>query len=244
MKKIPLFIAVGIMMIFLLSSQASAVVQCPYVWKPSSSVATSSQIANGSWQYSYNLTNSSFTYYESAGPIPEESGCEGPGPVIVDWEIPYFANAGITSITSPAGWDYAIETIGTENQSTGWWGEAAWQDQSDPMYQGPNSPFTTVTQVLHWYNTEWANNLGGETSLYAGLGVGNSLSGFGFTAGYSSTNAPYQSSWLNEPILSGDPGYPMGVPVNSTLVPLPATALLLGTGFAGLIVLRRRQNKK
>ena len=107
---------------------------------------------NGTWTYGYTVNNTSqFT----------EIGRD-PRPFLVDWELPWFGDAGINlmSIASPSGWFFNIETIGTANSNTGWDGVASWQNPLDPFYAGAASPFTGVTQVLHWYSECWAASAG------------------------------------------------------------------------------------
>ncbi len=176
-------------------------------------------------------------------------------PVIVDWEVPYFGDAGIAFITSPAsGWNWAVETIGIENPATGWSGIAAWQDPTDPFYQGPSSPFTTVTKVLHWFVQlpmgQPSSDVGiwpyGATGIPTGAHEG-SLTGFGFDADFAPIDGPYQASWYLVPTpRSGDPPLPGGIPASPCAlgqcesVPVPGTLLLVGAGLSLMGLWRRR----
>lgn len=93
---------------------------------------------------------------------------------------------------SPSGWNYSIETIGVANSSTGWEGVASWQTSGDPFFAGAGSPFTTVTEVLHWYSNCWVDAresariassaaiVSCECSLQDAIMPGGSLSGFSF----------------------------------------------------------------
>lgn len=205
---------------------------------------------NGTWTYGYTVNNTSqFT----------ELGTE-PSPILVDWELPWFGDAGInlTSIISPNNWAFAIETIGATNSVTGWDGIAAWQDPNDPFYAGPNSPFTAVTQVLHWYNLcqggfDFDRALpsvrGGncEVQFQDAIFPGGSLSGFGYDAVFDETDAPYQASWAFLPVRSGDPAFPLGGIPNSPLaqglqvaIPEPGLLSLLGIGLVAAMLGRRR----
>lgn len=240
-------------MLYAFSASANAIAVAPQPgppWDIKSSVSTIvTNNGNGTWTYAFTVHNDS------------ESALEGTQqtPVIVDWEVPYFADAGITNILSPDGWDYAIETIGTPNPATGWDGIAAWQTPGDPYYQGPTSPFTTVTQVLHWYlsavwcvegdgGLECERNLGNAIWPIGSTDVLNllSLGDFDFTANYSPTDGPYQASWDFLPVQSGDPPLPLNgiLPASpQTLgtqsIPLPGTLALLGVGLLGVGLTRR-----
>lgn len=183
-------------------------------------------------------------------------------PLIVDWELPYFNDPGaIFNVRSPDGWTFAIEEIGTANAATGWDGTASWQDPGDPFYFGDDSPFTTVTQVLHWYLEDWAafgSILGAIPTGECGYGealtlfaVGtevpcNALAGFGFDSFYGATAAPYQASWDFLEVQSGDPAFPLaGLPGSPSVVPEPESGILLATGLIALggFLGRRRRRK-
>jgi hypothetical protein len=185
---------------------------------------------DGTWTYNFEVFNDSRDAYGYAT-----------NQVIVDWELPYFVDSGITNIQSAYGWEYAIETIGVANELTGWAGVADWQTPGNPWYQGPDSPFTTGTQVLHWYT------LSGEAFGIYSFG---SLTGFSFTAPFPATNAPYQASWLDFEIRTGDPAFPdgggaAGIPASPSVaspVPLPAPLGLFALSLAGLAGRLRRKS--
>ena len=194
---------------------------------------------NGTWTYNYTVNNTS--QFTRIGVDPQ--------PFLVDWELPWFGDAGINvgSIFSPGGWAAAIETIGVANSSTGWEGFASWQDPADAFYAGAGSPFTSVTQVLHWYSICWA--AGGEScegALQDAISPGGSLSGFGYVAEFAETDAPYQASWASLPVLTGDPAFPLGgIPASplalaTQVVPEPGLLGLLGIGLVAVMLGRRR----
>jgi len=216
-------------------------------WTRSSTVGDSVTNNNdGTWTYSYQVNNTS---QANGGPDRE--------PYIVDWELPWFGDAGITNIVSPSNWTYSIETIGTPNAATGWEGVAAWQDPADPFYAGASSPFTTVTQVLHWYTTCWSGQQPVsalttlavavcEFGLQDAIFPGGSLTGFGFDATFAPTGAPYQASWAFLPVRTGDPAFPLGGIPNSPSItpqgtPEPGVLALLGAGLLVAMAGRRRR---
>jgi hypothetical protein len=177
---------------------------------------------DGTWTYDFNVFNDSF--FSGYGTFDE--------PFIIDWELPYFGDMGITGIDSPAGWFSSIETIGVANPSTGWGGVADWQTPGDPWktffddfygsaaanpFNGPGG------QVLHWF-TDDPCFLPSETlgaALAGGcITPGDSLAGFGFDAA----------------------GLPNSPSINP--IPLPGAAVLFAFGLAGLAGVARRKRSR
>lgn len=188
---------------------------------------------NGTWTYD-------FTVFNDAPWVGE-----GTVQVIVDWELPYFDDSGITNVQSAYGWTWAIETIGVPNPDTGWSGVANWQTPGDPWYQGPDSPFTTAAKAFHWFTSD-GNAFGIRPAGFEGGGsfIG-SATGFSFTAPFPAVAAPYQASWADLVIQTGDPSFPFGggaVPASpSAVIPLPAPLVLLGSALLGIAGLRRQR---
>jgi len=223
----------------------------PEPWTQASHVTDIVTDNSGSWNYQFTVFNDS-TCNIDPGTCYFEIG----EPIIIDWELPYYDDMGITNILDPIGWAHTIETIGVANPTTGWTGVAPWQDPSDPsfpLFGDPNGPFgvNNLTQVLHWYVIDTAACNFAPPSLSAGDVVGlppcpgiatpltpfggqfhvGSLGGFGFDASFAPTAAPYSTSWMILDPVSGDPAFPFGVLPASPSV-TGATAVPLPSALA------------
>jgi len=132
-------------------------------------VTSSGDIGGGERQYDYTVFNIS-DLVEPAVFVPEVVVPPGFEAVIVDWELPFFDDAGIRDIQAPPGWLFAIETVGQANAEQGWGGIAGWQQAGDPwnnflndlasdgitpidngLTDSQEDAFLNVTQVVHWY---------------------------------------------------------------------------------------------
>lgn len=222
-----------------LTPQANAGID-PCVECQSSTVTDAvSALGGGQFLYEYTVNNTS----------------DPGGDLIVDWELPWFDDSTITNIQSPDGWDWAIETIGVSNFFTGWDGTAEWQTPGDPFYEGPDSPYTTGTEVLHWYTCggfgEFGEGCFGEGGGFDSIFPGGSLDGFGFEASFGPTGAPYQASWAELPVRTGDPAFPLGggIPASpkalgTTDIPEPGTLPLMVLGAISAFAVSRRRRKQ
>lgn len=187
----------------------------------------------------------------------------------VEPDHPFFDDMNITDIVSPDGWASSIEQVGVANSATGWDGIVSWFDPTDPWYPlfGPDSPFgeNNLTQVLRWYCVDPRVFTG--DGVFGQCGDGEetsfgtpifpedvftdptSLGGFGFDSTFSAAAAPYQASWLDLPVQSGDPAFPFagGIPgspsVTGASVPEPTTLALMSIGLLGALGVSRRRAK-
>ena len=194
----------------LASSQASATCGMG-VFSPASTVTPQ---ASGTYDYAYTLTSEFGSCVSFHGAAPY---------VINSFEMPYFADAGVTAIESPAGWTAHI-------------------DSTDAFGLGGGAE-TLV----------WTASAGFGLAPVTDISDRLSLSGFGYTADYASAYAPAGyltgSSTLLEPVDPALPASPEAlaaglVPTSfpsASAVPEPSVLLTMLAGLGFVAAARRRR---
>jgi len=176
--------------------------------------STVTPTGSGSFNYSYTVF----------GDVSSCVGFYGSSNFYVNqFEVPYFPDAGVTTITSPAGWSYRI--LPTDTFSLGHGAE------------------TLV----------WTSTLGPGIAPSAGFTPASSLSGFGYTDSYAPVAGPaalrYADGYTDtfDPALPGsntalaDGLQPTSYPVSP--VPEPSSWALFAAGFMLIGFIRTRQRE-
>lgn len=242
-----------------ISAQAGAVgPSCPgvVIGDPQASAVLSDtfETSPGSGVFSYNFTVCNLSDGSFFGQDEERFA-----DAIRDWELPWDPAANVDNIRTPDGWSWMIETRDVPNPSTGWAGPIEWQDPNDDFY---DPRYANHTQVLHFYTgcggfevatlrssvNDEAVDCGALRNAWIfplGEGFGdNFLSGFGFDAPIGPTNAPYQASWVELPIETGDPDNPGAALTSSFFAqPIPEPSSIALMSIALLAAGRRKMGK-
>jgi hypothetical protein len=155
-----------------------------------------------------------------------QNGCAGSNqPFLTDFYIPYFADAGIGSITLPAPDSTSTTSVIT------------WTDAIEPL----NNLFGLAgAGVIDFQVTATPELETSPTQLVPGVGY-YFATGFSFTSTFAPVEGPYAilqalpPTYVTTTTLFGDPSIP-GSPdtiaaLNSTAVPEPGTAALLIIGL-------------
>jgi hypothetical protein len=196
------------------ASRIAAEVQTPVV------TDTVSQIGVSSWQYSFTITN--MGWWSSLNPELSDSVR------LIDYQLPYFSDAGVTAINAPAGW--------------------AWQiDPTDAFGLGNGA------QTLRWYATSVAYGIAGSSSEFFNGVPGDTLGGFSFVGAFAPVKAPFIAGFVEpafqqqgDPALPGSPdalasGLTTFLPVAGVPESEIYAMMLAGLGLLGFMARRRKQ---
>jgi hypothetical protein len=187
------------------------------------------QIGASSWQYSFSITNMSnwLTSY------PQYAAQYADSVKIVEYKLPYFSDANITSILDPSGWTHA-----TVNQDSFSLGNGA--------------------QTLVWTVAPGSSGIAGAGVNFVDypLVPGDTLGGFSYVATYAPVKGPYAAGFAAGYLIAGDPAIPgspfarsagltidMGYQVAAVPEPETYALMLAGLGLLGVAARRRKQKE-
>lgn len=170
-------------------------------------VDTVSTAAPGTWSYNFSITNNAWGLPSYADSIR-----------ITRYELPYFADAGVTAIQAPTGWSWRINAADTFALGNG-------------------------AQTLEWTATSVAFGIAGVTNTpdptFPVLTPGDTLAGFSFQASYAPVKGPFSGAHYNGTLFTGDPAIPgspsafsAGLTTPVAVVPEPGAAVLMLAGLA------------
>ena len=182
------------------------------------------QIGASSWQYSFSVTNMS-SYLSSGFPSYANEV------TIVEYKLPYFNDANITSILDPSGWTHSTVS-------------------QDSFSLGPGA------QTLVWTVIPGFSGIAGAgvPSVWDPV-AGDTLGGFSYVANYAPVKGPYTAVFGDGMSITGDPAIPgspdarnaglttdMSYQVAAVPEPEAYAMMMVGLGVVGVVV-RRRKNK-
>jgi hypothetical protein len=163
----------------------------------------------GSSQYSYKVSLSPSIGCASAGRI---------GPAISRFAVPYFTDAGITSIDSPTGWNYTIADVDTFGLG---FGAKTLQWAVDTM--APSAVYISLGGSLSGF--EYTANYGPAKGPFLVSGGGNTV--------------------IGDPAIPGSPNaLAAGLePLEITAVPEPSGGAFLYSLLVAGVIVRFRRNR-
>ena len=152
---------------------------------------------------------------------------------VMEFSLPYFTDAGITSIVAPAGWSYAIDPtdffkLGAGAETLTWTAVAGHGIAPSVIVSSVWDPVTQT--IVYQYSPSVV------------------LAGFGYKAQFAPVKGPYNVvlngfNFTGDPAIPGSPaamaaGLTTALPFVSS-VPEPGTTALLAVGLLALSLIRR-----
>ena len=207
--------------IFAIATPARAKIAVSVVQNPVISESVT-QIGASSWQYSFSITNMANW---NSGWLPN-----GDSVSIVEYSLPYFSDANVTSILNPSGWTHTTVNLDNFNLGNG-------------------------AQTMVWTIAPGSSGIAGAAVPWINFPTvaGATLGGFSYVASYAPVKGPYAVGFGDGYLLTGDPAIP-GSPAalnagltqhlsyQVTTVPEPETyaLMLAGLGLLGSMARRKK----
>lgn len=219
------FVAVSLALCFTVVATPANAWLPTVTWAQPVVVDTVTKISDSTWQYNFTVTN--MAWWRTDHPQSSQFSDDAR---LTDYLLPYFSDAGISTITAPTGWISSI-------------------DAEDRFDLGHGA------QALHWHATSVSNGIAGAHSPdFDPYAIGDTLGGFSFVASFSPVKAPFMSifgngfSEMGDPALPGSPnalasGLTRSLPFSAAPIPEAETyaMMLAGLGLLGLMARRRQQ---